>query len=56
MKHVISQQFPFLMDHFYVSDVSLGKEIMSKGKKKTQERKLPKCVVAVSGPECVDKL
>lgn len=45
------------MDDFCIIDVSLGREIMSKGKKnpKTQERKLLKHV-AISGPEYVDKL
>jgi len=45
------------MDHFYITDVNLGREIMSKGKKiLTRERKLLKHVVALSGPEYVCKL
>lgn len=45
------------MEDFCVIDVSLGSEIMSKGKKppKTQKRKLLKHV-AISGPEYVNKL
>lgn len=51
------------MDNFYITDVILGRKIMSVGKK-TQQTKHKNTwesfqdveVVAISGPECADKL